>query len=398
MKELFLKSTKTLVIMAALFGVITLNSCKDDEEVTPAEEELVEDGFYIQGPSSAYAGYDIKATLSSTRNEVLQEDRATLLEIFVALKAGDGFNIMQVAGTERTSWGPGTDWASAMGGNEEPQVDIQRGAIATTSTRFTVPTDGLYQVVIDTETGKGAVVPVEWGFIGQSTPGGWSGDTKFDAPAFDMTTMTWSLTGVEMGGGEWKFRYSGGWKVEIDTTIDLGDGKKGIKFNTNFGNDAAGAAFAGALVPGGDNYTDASGVYDVSMTWTAGSGHTAVYTKTGDLPARDFSAVEVGLIGDGVQDGNWDGELFATTPAKDGDVYTWAYNGVQLASAGGFKLRTAGTWDDINEGYSDIVTGPSASDIQDNGGNMQAKADGTYDIVFTIDAAAETKSISFTKK
>ena len=384
--------------MAALFGVITLNSCKDDEEVTPAEEELVEDGFYIQGPSSAYAGYDIKATLSSTRNEVLQEDRATLLEIFVALKAGDGFNIMQVAGNERTSWGPGTDWASAMGGNEEPQVDIQRGAIATTSTRFTVPTDGLYQVVIDTETGKGAVVPVEWGFIGQSTPGGWSGDTKFDAPAFDMTTMTWSLTGVEMGGGEWKFRYSGGWKVEIDTTIDLGDGKKGIKFNTNFGNDAAGAAFAGALVPGGDNYTDASGVYDVSMTWTAGSGHTAVYTKTGDLPARDFSAVEVGLIGDGVLDGNWDGELFATTPAKDGDVYTWAYNGVQLASAGGFKLRTAGTWDDINEGYSDIVTGPSASDIQDNGGNMQAKADGTYDIVFTIDAAAETKSISFTKK
>ena len=398
MKELFLKSTKTLVIMAALFGVITLNSCKDDEEVTPAEEELVEDGFYIQGPSSAYAGYDIKATLSSTRNEVLQEDRATLLEIFVALKAGDGFNIMQVAGNERTSWGPGTDWASAMGGNEEPQVDIQRGAIATTATRFTVPTDGLYQVVIDTETGKGAVVPVEWGFIGQSTPGGWSGDTKFDAPAFDMTTMTWSLTGVQMGGGEWKFRHSGGWKVEIDTTIDLGDGKKGIKFNTNFGNDAAGAAFAGALVPGGDNYTDASGVYDVSMTWTAGSGHTAVYTKTGDLPARDFSAVEVGLIGDGVQDGNWDGELFATTPAKDGDVYTWAYNGVQLASAGGFKLRTAGTWDDINEGYSDIVTGPSASDIQDNGGNMQAKADGTYDIVFTIDAAAETKSISFTKK
>ena len=398
MKELFLKSTKTLVIMAALFGVITLNSCKDDEEVTPAEEELVEDGFYIQGPSSAYAGYDIKATLSSTRNEVLQEDRATLLEIFVALKAGDGFNIMQVAGNERTSWGPGTDWASAMGGNEEPQVDIQRGAIATTSTRFTVPTDGLYQVVIDTETGKGAVVPVEWGFIGQSTPGGWSGDTKFDAPAFDMTTMTWSLTGVQMGGGEWKFRHSGGWKVEIDTTIDLGDGKKGIKFNTNFGNDAAGAAFAGALVPGGDNYTDASGVYDVSMTWTAGSGHTAVYTKTGDLPARDFSAVEVGLIGDGVQDGNWDGELFATTPAKDGDVYTWAYNGVQLASAGGFKLRTAGTWDDINEGYSDIVTGPSAGDIQDNGGNMQAKADGTYDIVFTIDAAAETKSISFTKK
>ena len=33
-----------------------------------------------------------------------------------------------------------------------------------------------------------------------------------------------------------------------------------------------------------------------------------------------------------------------------------------------------------------------------DGDNMRVKADGTYDIVFVIDAAAETKSISFTKK
>jgi hypothetical protein len=254
--------------------------------------------------------------------------------------------------------------------------------------------------VIDTETGKGAIVPVEWGFIGQSTPGGWSDDTKFDAPAFDMTTMTWSLTGVEMGGGEWKFRYSGGWKVEIDTTVDLGDGKKGVKFNTNFGNDAAGAAFAGALVPGGDNYTDASGVYDVSMTWTAGSGHTAVYTKTGDLPARDFSTVSLGLIGPGAGAGWGDADdVFASTPSKEGDVYTWAYNGIALVGGEGFKIKTAGTWNDVNIGYdTDIVVGPDAGDVSDNGGNFQVVADANYDLVVVIDAAAETTSVSFTKK
>ncbi len=403
MKDLFLNSIKKVAILAALFGVITLNSCKENEGVTPGgTDELVEDGFYIQGSSSAFTGFDIKATMKPIRNEVLnaetQDPRPTLLSIFTALKAGDGVNIIQVAGAERTTWGPGDSWASAMGGNEEPQVDIQRGAIAVTDAKFTVPADGLYQVVIDTETGKGAIVPVEWGFIGQSTPGGWSSDTKFDAPAFDMTTMTWSLSGVEMSGGEWKFRYSGGWKVEIDSTVDLGSGKKGIKFNTNFGNDVASAGFTGALVAGGENFTDGSGVYDVSITWTSGSGHTAVFTKTGDLPARDYSAVSVGLIGDGVKDGNWDGELFATTPTKDGDTYTWNYSGVELAAAGGFKLRTEGTWDDINEGYSDIVAGPDAGDIQDNGGNMQAKADGVYDIALIIDAAAETKSITFTKK
>ncbi len=202
MKDLFLNSIKKVAILAALFGVITLNSCKEDEDVTPGgTDELVEDGFYIQGSSSAFTGFDIKATMKPIRNEVLnaetQDPRPTLLSIFTALKAGDGVNIIQVAGAERTTWGPGDSWASAMGGNEEPQVDIQRGAIAVTDAKFTVPADGLYQVVIDTETGKGAIVPVEWGFIGQSTPGGWSSDTQFDAPAFDMTTMTWSLSGVE---------------------------------------------------------------------------------------------------------------------------------------------------------------------------------------------------------
>ena len=140
------------------------------------------------------------------------------------------------------------------------------------------------------------------------------------------------------------------------------------------------------------------GIFTVELTWTAGAGHTAMLTRTGDIPARDYSAVSVGLIGDGVVDGNWDGEKYASTPTKDGDVYTWNFNGVELNNTGGFKLRTAGTWDDINEGYSDIIGGPDAGEIQESGGNMQAVNGGTFDIEFVIDAAAETKSISITKK
>lgn len=393
MKHLVLKSMKMLAIAAALFGVITLNSCKDDEEVTPGGATvLVEDGFYLQGPSTAYSGFDIKAALTTTRNEVLQEDRAQLLEIFAAVKAGEGFNIVQVAGAERTTWGPGADFAASDARNDEP-MGIQRGSIATTDTKFTVSEDGLYHIVIDTETGAGAVVKVDWGVIGAATPGGWSGDTRLTATAFDLNTMTWSVSGAEMSSGEWKFRYSNGWKVELDSTLDVGNDQKGVKFNANFG------GTLDALVAGGDNFKlDKSGIYDLSITWTAGAGHSAKLTRTGDLPSRDYSAVIVGLIGDGVKDGNWDGELLATTPTKDGDTYTWTYNGAELLSSGGFKLRTQGTWDDINEGFSDIIGGPDAADIQDNGGNMQAKADGMYDIVFVIDAAAETKSITVTKK
>ena len=394
MKDLLLKSIKTVAILAAFFGVVTLNSCKDKEEdpITPA---LVEDGFYVQGGATAYTDFDVKATLKTAKNEVLQEDRATLLELYVAVKGGsEGFNIVQVAGAERTTWGPGADWASATGGNEEPQVAIQRGAIAVTATKFTVPSDGLYHVVIDTKTGKGAIVPVEWGIIGQATPSGWSGDTKLEASAFSTSSMTFSAKGIQLSAGEWKFRYSGGWKVELYATEDLGNGKMGVKFNTNFG------GTPDMLVAGGNNMaTDKSGIYDLSITWTAGEGHKAMITRTGDVPARDYSAVSVGLIGDGVPGNAWDKDDYASTPAKAGDVYTWTFSNVALVATGGFKIRTEGTWDDINLGYDgNIIGGPAAGDIQDAGGNMQVKADGTYDIVFVVDAAAETKSVSFTKK
>jgi len=398
MRDLSLKLTKNVAIIAALFGLISLNSCKDDDEdPTPTNNAIVEDGFYIQGDATAYADFDIKATLSTTKNEVLQEERSSLMEIYVAVKGSGGFNIVQVNGSERTTWGPSSEFALTPSRNEEPNEDgtdiIQRGAIEATDAKFTVAEDGLYHVIIDTELGVGAILPAKWGVIGQATPTGWSGSTALDAPTFDFNTMTFKKENVEMSNGEWKFRYSNGWKVQLDTTLDLGDGKKGVYANCNYGGSVD------ALDAGGSNFmNEKGGIFTVELTWTAGAGHTAMLTRTGDIPARDYSAVSLGLIGDGVVDGNWDGEKYASTPAKDGDVYTWNFNGVELNNSGGFKIRTAGTWDDINEGYSDIVGGPDAGEIQESGGNMQAVNGGTFDIEFVIDAAAETKSISITKK
>ena len=69
MRDLSLKLTKNVAIIAALFGLISLNSCKDDDEdPTPTNNAIVEDGFYIQGDATAYADFDIKATLSTTKN------------------------------------------------------------------------------------------------------------------------------------------------------------------------------------------------------------------------------------------------------------------------------------------------------------------------------------------
>ncbi|OYT15316.1 MAG: hypothetical protein B7C24_13645, partial [Bacteroidetes bacterium 4572_77] len=76
---------------------------------------------------------------------------------------------------------------------------------------------------------------VNWGIIGGATPGGWGENTVFEAPAFDLNTMTYTIASVPLTEDTWKFRYSNGWKIILDADFDLGDGNVGIKVNSNYG-------------------------------------------------------------------------------------------------------------------------------------------------------------------
>lgn len=399
MKNMMFNSTRWMFIFLAVFGVLFMSSCGEDPVTDDTTTVLVEDGFYIQGDATLYTDFDIDATLSATRNEVPQADRAELLEIFVAVRGTGGFNIIEVAGATRTTWGPGSDFADVVGGdNDQPQVTFQRGSIAETTTQFTVPSDGLYHVVIDTEVGIGTIVPVQyWGIIGGATPGGWSDDTQMPHTGFDMSTMTFEATDIAMTLGDFKFRYSGGWKVEIDTTYDLGSGSTGIKVNANFG------GAVDALVPGGDNITNAeSGFYTATIVWTAGSGFAATLTRTGDLPTADWSSVELGLVGAGlVIDNighNWDVTAKLHTPQVSGVVYTWTYNDVGvLMGQGGFKIREGQDWSGTIIGFNEVtLEGDGAADFETNGdGNFVPLIEGAvYDMTLVIDAATEVYTLT----
>lgn len=369
-------------------------SCKDDPEPTPTP--TVEDGTYIKGAGTALTDFDIKGLMKVTRNEVNQTDRATLLDIFVAVKAGaDGFNIVVVNGTTQTTYGPGANFgvvAEADRNVDEPKLDFQRGGYVATATPFTVPADGLYHVVIDTELGICAIVPVQyWGLIGAATPGGWGGDTQITAGGFDLNTMTFEVTDVTMTKADYKFRYSGGWKVIMDAEVDLGGGVLGVKFNTNFGGAVE------ALVPGGANIANAvTGKYTAKLVWTLGSGYVATMTKTGDLDLTDYTTTELGLIGNGLMvDGvasDWNTTLWVSTPTVTNETtYTWTYNGVNVDPAGSFKIREGQTWDNKSFGYPQVVmAGTSADKFGTNtDGNFVPTEAGKYDIVFEINAVTD---------
>jgi hypothetical protein len=376
-----------------LMGVVMV-SCKDDPAPTP--EPTVEDGVYIKGAGTALTTYDIKGLMKATRNEVNQTDRPALMELFVAVKAGaDGFNIVIVNGTTKTTYGPGSDFAVVAEADrnvDEPKLDFWRGSYVETTTPFTVTADGLYHVVIDTEIGKCLIVPVQyWGLIGAATPGGWGADTQIPAGAFDLNTITYEVADVVMTKADFKFRYSGGWKVILDTEYDNGGGILGLKVNSNYG------GAVDALVPGGANIAnETSGIYTAKMVWTLGSGYVATMTKTGDLNLIDYTATELGLVGNGLMvDGaqnTWDLTLMVQAPVVTNETtYTWTFGQVEVSTLGSFKIREGQTWDGKSFGYPQVtMAGLAADKFETNtDGNFVPLEDGVFDIVFEIDAVTE---------
>jgi hypothetical protein len=411
---------RTIQMLAMIFSVLALitiafsfTSCKDDEPTPPPV--VVLDGFYVKGAATAYSDFNANAMMTITRNEVTQTDRASLYELYIPLKAGTaGFNIVQVAGSVQTVWGPGATWGVIdPGTTDEPKVPFQRGTLVATSTTFNVPADGMYHVVMDTELGKAAIVPVHWGIIGAATPDGWGTSTPFTESAFDLNTMTWTIDNMELRGGDWKFRYSNGWKVELDTTLDVGGGKIGVKVNTNFG------GAVDALVPGGDNIVNADpGIYSFVMTYVLGSGYTASATKTGNLPLTDWTGVVCDAVGTGVSIDNpaaipdpsswgWGNVLVADAagiPVITGDLYTWTWTGIILEANEGFKVRTLNGvappvgGANFDAGFTALNVAASAAEIVDMGGNLSATTKGSYTITLKIDAAnSDSKEIIIVK-
>lgn len=399
MKKTLQKLAMMMAILALIAMGFTLDSCKKSSDTTTTGT-IVLDGFYVKGAVTALPSLDSKGMMKSTRNEVTQTERAALMELYIPIKAGAaGFNIVKVAGSTVTVYGPGPDFTTITAGTtDEPKVPFQRGHAAVTATPFTVPSDGMYHVVYDDSLNKVAIMPVHWGMIGAATPGGWSNDTLFTESAFNLTSMTWTLTGLKLIKGDWKYRYSHGWKVEIDTTPT--DPNKRVKVNTNFGGAVA------ALVPGGNNITNSdAGMYTSKIVYTLGSGYVATLTKTGNIPPIDYSAFQMGIIGncylkaDNTQ-ANWDENFGTSLPVVTGGTnYDWTYN-ININVAGQFKFRQGNDWSGKSIGFSDVtMAGPAAANFTDSGSdhNFAVTITGSYTIVLHIDAVAEVYTVTATK-
>ncbi|MCX6266886.1 MAG: hypothetical protein NTW16_05940 [Bacteroidetes bacterium] len=369
------------------------------------------DGFYVVGAATAYSALNSNARMKIARNEVTQLDRASLLELYIPVRAiKEGFNIISVAGSVQTIYHPGADFGIATNVTwNEPTVPFQRGsATKTGSGVFAVPADGMYHVVIDYALSKASIVPVHWGLIGAATPVGWSYSTQMTESAFDLHTMSWTISDLPLRAYDWKFRYSNGWKVVLDTLLDVGGGMKGVNFNTNLGGLNAGQSLPDPLVPGGMNFTNGNaGIYTCTISYSLGSLYMATMTKTGELPLTNWTGVVCDAVGTGISIDNatahadtsawqWGNQMPADNggiPVVTNSTYTWTWTRVILEANEGFKIRTLNGLappiggENFDAGYSELNIAASSSNIINNSGNLMAIVRKAYTITLVIDAA-----------
>jgi len=381
------------LLCAAMFA---MTSCSKDDD-NGGGTVLVEDGMYVVGTGTPLAALNDNGKMNDGRNEAKSNAlRPGMYEIFMTVKAGsDGFNIVEKAGAVETKYGPANVSDVVLDGtNDQPAETIQLGTFSANATKFTVPADGLYHIVLDKKQMTIAIIPVKtWGVIGAATPLGWGGQTAIPMKgAFNATAIEFEATAVKMDKGEFKFRYDNAWKVNIS-----GDT---IKVNTNLGGTMA------ELIPGGANINfegAARGYYTINVKWTLANGIAISMNKTGDIAQTDYTNINFGIIGnnynkpDGTAanwDVNWSGA--GSLPVKVGSVYTWTYTGVDMI-AGGFKFRQGDNWDGKSIGFGAVtMAGAAAGNFVDDGGNFKCNVAGKYNFVLVIDAATEAYTLTVT--
>lgn len=407
---------KKLSLLLSVFVALAISftGCKDDP-TPPNLDEVIEDGFYVAGAATGSDNLEVNYKMATGLNEVGGIKRAGMYEKYVALEANKEFYLLLREAQVGTRYSATLADFDTEGEGDQPTVVLKRGTLVTgnSAPAMTVSESGLYHIVLDLNEANDLanaqiiVAPAQWGVRGAMN--GW-GFTAFDTPAFNRTTMAYTMTDVQVANsGAFKFAYGGGWKIQLD---DAGL----VKANTNLGNDAAeaGELMPNDLVPNGKDINIARGIYTIKLTWKLAQGdiknsYTAELTKTGSLEAIDYKDCEMELVGSGVaeQTGStadpsswgWGNVYPAGKPAVNGTVYTWTWNNVSLL-AEGFKVRTinaeeSGGVAGFDLGGSIVDLGNSASGITTPDGNIVAPV-GTYNITLTIDANTDTKTLVIT--
>lgn len=162
--------------------------------------------------------------------------------------------------------GPG--WDVNYGDNDADGILDQNGG------NIVIPSSGVYRVTVNLDDLSYSITRVEWGVIGDATPGGWDSDQDM---TYDPELNAWTIT-LDLSPGEIKFRANDGWD------LNLGD---------NDGNALLQYGGANIAIPASGNYRITlyldGADYTYSIEQPAVDGRAIFFTDGQELEIEDIS-------------------------------------------------------------------------------------------------------------
>lgn len=134
------------------------------------------------------------------------------------------------------------EWDSQSYGDGGDQTVIVANCACS---NFVVPENGVYHIAVNLNTMSYVFTKVEWGILGDATPGGWDSDTPL---SYDPVTKLWTVTADMKAEGSFKFRANNAWALDFG----IKDGKLANANHPAFPYDEA---VQNITVPSTGNYT-----------------------------------------------------------------------------------------------------------------------------------------------
>jgi len=167
--------------------------------------------LFLVGAVQGFYGLNEWDNTTAMPMRYIGDGTTKVFEAYVKVNAGQGFKFIGEQGT----WDNGN--YGTIGGAQNGDLENSGGSGDVKVAETEGP--GLYYIQVDLDDMKYKAIKMNWGIIGDATPGGWGGET---AMTYDFTTNSYNYTG-SLNAGEMKFRaknvsqfiYNEEWKFAI---------------------------------------------------------------------------------------------------------------------------------------------------------------------------------------
>lgn len=171
--------------------------------------------LFLVGAPQAYYGLNAWSETTAIPMRYIGNGTTKIFEAYVKVAAGEGFKFV-----DTQSWANGN--FGTIGGVQNG--DLENGGGSGDIKVAETDGSGLYYVWVDINNLKYKAIKMNWGIIGDATPGSWSNETPM---TYDFASNTYTYTGA-LTAGELKLRarnvsqavYNEDWKFAVGNSTE----------------------------------------------------------------------------------------------------------------------------------------------------------------------------------